>query len=238
MSKAHYIYTKLPLKELEKQVEDHQQDFDDLLNDTFSEEELKLFEKKIDEIGAIFPQPIFSELTFDDFYFRPDSEIAQRSYFESCKSSLCLENLADFHTNPFQVTYLIELIRVFDEILVDQGGVHELEFKKNYLDSLKRYKNIFALLKDTESPKLIPQRPVNDPIELLVREIYAEFERLKTHSLSYSKDDLNPKTLIILEMMEKDILGAHELFKRSGLSPKDFDDYLEKVKFFLRKIKA
>lgn len=75
MSKAIYLYSPLSLTELQTIVEAHQVEFDAFLEDTFSEEELAACEKSLDALGAIYVQPILSELTFDDFY--PDSDLVE-----------------------------------------------------------------------------------------------------------------------------------------------------------------
>ncbi len=236
MSKAHYFYFRAALSEIEKIVKDHQADFDHLLNDTFTESELVLHESKLDEIGAIFVQPIFSEMTFDDFYVSEQQEAAQKDFFESCRSSICLENLPDFRTNPFQVTYLIELLRNFDEVLVDQGGTQNLVFKKEYLAELKGLKNIFSLV-----PSFVPPvearttKPV-DPIDFLIMDIYKELDRLSPEVIGQHLGGQSEKLLKAYDALKDERLDASMLLRKSGLNAKDFDDNLERLKFFLRRI--
>ena len=54
MSRAHYIYSRLGIKEMESIIKDFQEKFDETLKDTFSDEELETFEKKLDDMAAIF----------------------------------------------------------------------------------------------------------------------------------------------------------------------------------------
>ena len=241
MSKAHYFYLLMPLPELQRIVEAHQLDFEELINDTFSESELVNFEKLLDSISAIFVQPIISELTFDDFFAKENEAIKQKSYFDECKSSVCIENISDFHNNPFQVTYLFELLRNFDDALIDTGGVNTLVFKKEYLEDLKKFKNIFSLIpkEQNQSIEVKTSKPV-DPIDFLILDVYKELDRL----IRIEKNDLVEE--LLKEQSEKlkktffaikdEKLDASSLFKKSGLNAKDFDDNLERLKFFLKKI--
>jgi hypothetical protein len=241
MSRTHYYYFRLKVSELEKIVKAHQVEFDLMINDTFSDDELLLHEKQLDTIAALFPQPIFSELTFDDFYASPALEDRQRSFFESCQSSLCLEYLPYFQENPFQVTYLLMLLERFDEVLIDQGGVSELEFKESYMGELRKHRSIDSIL-PVVVERVAPEkssRPVY-PIDFLVLDVYKELERVTNHNLLSSliaqMEDQSEKLKKIFVVINGEKLGASEILKNSGLIPKDFEDNLERLKFFLRKI--
>lgn len=236
MSKALNLYFRLSVKELERVIEDYQTEFDTVLEDTFSDEELLKYESMIDAIAALYVQPLSDELSFDDFYADPNQEEKQRHFFESCRSSLVLENLPFFESNPFQVTYLTDLLWSFEEVLIDAGGVNNLMFRKDFLEELKRYKTMESLLTD------IPERVVETksflpvtPIDFLIVDVYKELERLKAYT--YSVDELSEKPRRIHEVMKAERLDNASLFKKTGLIPKDFDDGLERLKFFLRKIK-
>lgn len=238
MSNAHYFYFRLSVFDLDLKVKAHQLDFDQLLQDTFSEEELIRFEPLLDEIGAPFVQPIFSEMTFNDFYSSEKEAENQRQFFEASKSSICLENIPSFESNPFQVTYLIELLRDFEEVLIDTGGVNELMFKKDYVSELKKFKNIFSLLKQEEK-KVVPHKtsaPV-DPIDFLIQDVYREMDQLDLKQIDKEIEGQPEKTQKVYRAMRGERLEAGEIFKRSTLIPKDFDDNLERLKFFLRKLR-
>jgi hypothetical protein len=236
MSNAHYFYFRLSVQDLDKKVKAFQLDFDHLVNDTFSETELTSLETQLDDIGAVFVQPIFSEMTFDDFYSKESEEQKQRDFFSAARSSICLENIPAFETNPFQVTYLIELLRDFDEVLIDTGGVNELMFKKDYVENLKKYKNIFSLIADEPKKPLEIKttRPV-DPIDFLIQDVYLQLKRLDAIEVSIWVQELPEKTQKVYQAMKDEILDASTLLKKSGLNAKDFDDNLERLKFFLKK---
>lgn len=237
MTNAHYIYLLSAVTDVEKVVKDHQADFDELINDTFSEAELLQHEALVDSIGAIFVQPLFTEMTFEDFY--PDLLRAesQRAFFDNCRSSICVENMPDFFLNPFQVTYLIELLRNFDEVLIDRGSVEELEFKQSYLEKLKKYKNIFSLLTEVPSKPLETKttKPV-DPIDFLLGDVYREIEKLQPSQIEVALIEKPEKLLKTYQALKDEKLDASALLKKSGLNAKDFDDNLEKLKFLLRKL--
>ncbi|HXH76831.1 MAG TPA: hypothetical protein VNJ08_17815 [Bacteriovoracaceae bacterium] len=241
MANAHYFYLPLTVKELEDRVQSHQENFEEFLKDTFSDKELTTFEGQVDSIAAIFVQPIISELSFQDFYSNASDEQQQKQFFETCRSSICLENLPDFHSNPFQVSYLIQLLENFHEVLIDQGGVEELVFKAAYIDLLKNYKSVDSMISSPleRPPEVKTTKPVY-PIDFLILDVYKEIDRLKTSKQIYNAIEqatsLPEKTQKILTIASKDLLDSITLLKRTGLNPKDFDDNLERLKFFLKKI--
>jgi hypothetical protein len=228
-----YLYTTLPVPQLDTIVESHKERFDNILNDTFSDVEFEKYEKIIDGIAAIYVQPILSELSFDDFYASADEEDLQRSFFKRCKSSIGLENLPFLESNPVQVSYLLELLELFDEVLIDRGGIQELSFKDNFLKEISRYKTIDSLVVSFEKPlEVKTTRPV-DPIDFLILDVYTELDRLKGASLD--SGDLSPKVQTIFHVMRASKLDSTQLLRAIGLNPKDFDDGLERLKFWLRK---
>ena len=70
------------------------------------------------------------------------------------------------------------------------------------------------------------------PIDFLIRDVYKEIERIRDIDLEIMPE----KCQMILKPMLKEKLQAEELFSKSGLNPKSFDDHLEKLKFTLKKI--
>lgn len=234
MASSFTFYTLIPVPTLEKIVESFQEQFDQLLEDCFSDEELKIYEKEIDAMGAIYVQPIFSELSFDDFYFAESEEQKQRFFFESAKSSILLDNLPYLESNPFQVSYLFELLKKFDEVLVDRGGVMELMFKESFLETLKPLKNMEQILPAVAQAKPAVKSSVPvDPIDFLILDVYKEIERTKAVVLP--AEELSPKVQRILKVMDTEKLYGEDLLKATGLHAKDFDDGLERLKFWLRK---
>lgn len=241
MFEAHYFYLLYPLNELERLVESHRLDFEELIKDTFSDAELEKYEGMLDSIAAITPQPLISELTFEDFYVTQGQELRQRSFFDECKSSICIENLPDLHSNPFQVTYLIELLRNFEEVLIDKGGIYEIQFKKEYLEEIKRHKNIFSLLpEEIKKPLAVTTSVPVDPMDFIILDVYKEIDRLKSigrlEEVTQGASSLPEKTRKTYMAMLDAKLDSSLLLKKSGLNAKDFDDNLERLKFYLKKI--
>ena len=239
MSRSHYFYFKLSVKDLEPLVSAYQVEFDALLEDCFSDEELIQYEKMIDAIAAVYVQPILSEMSFDDFYADEKNEEVQRSFFESARSSICLENLPYFESNPFQVTYLQSLLSRFPEVLIDSGGVHELVFRDQYLLELSKHKDIDSLISEYVAPKqeVKTSRPV-DPIDFFIFDVYKELDRLKAEgkTADIRLDDQSEKLKKIFFVMSAEKLDSSALLRKTGLGAKEFDDTLERLKFFLKKI--
>jgi hypothetical protein len=239
MSRSHYFYFSLTVPELEQVVEAYQAEFDALLEECFSENDLLAFEKMIDAIAAVYVQPILSELSFDDFYADPNCEEEQRSFFLSARSSICLEQLPYFESNPFQVTYLTDLLTYFSECLVDRGGVQELVFKKQYVEELSKFKDINLLIPKSKEvrPEVKTNKPI-DPIDFLIFDVYKEIDRLKTSGKfdTLNVDEQSEKFKKIFLVMGSEKADASSLLRKTGLNAKDFDDTLERLKFWLRKL--
>lgn len=234
MANNHYFYTKYSLSDLDLIVSDHQKVFNHSLEDLFSDDELLRYENLIDSIAAIYVQPILSDLSFDDFYADSVFESEQKSYFLECRSSICLENIPYLETNPFQVSYLLELLGLLPGILVDRGGVNELLFEKDYGRMLTRFKKMEDLVSQvTPRPIEVKTSKPVDPIDFYIRDVYFELERLRDQKISI--DELSPKIQKIFHVMEMGHFDASELLKRVGLNPKELDDGLERLKFWLKK---
>jgi hypothetical protein len=238
MSNTHCYYLPIQLRNLEEIIAAHQLQFEELIKDNFDDDEIAGFESLLDSIAAIYAQPILSELSFSDFYAAAGQEEAQLKFFLNCQSSIALENMPYLEGHPFQVTYLKELLGRFDEVLIDQGGVHELCFKQPYLNQLTRYKSLDHFL----SPKFLQKNVVNsflpvDPIDFLVLDVYQEIKKLKSEKrLPNWQDFPEEKAKKLFYVMSQEHLDSATLYTKSGLTPKDFDDFLEKLKFWLRKI--
>jgi hypothetical protein len=237
MALNHYFYLPIQVKTLEEIIKAHQLHFEEIIKDNFDDDEIAGFETQLDGIAAIYAQPLLSELTFEDFYSSPVEEEDQRSFFSSCVSSIAFENMPYLEANPFQVSYLKELLTRFDEVLIDQGGVTELCFKASYMKQLGKFKSIDQFL----SPKFPQTQAIKsflpvDPIDFLVLDVYQEIKRLKSQStLPGWQDFPEEKARKLYYVMTQEHLDPASLYSKSGLSPKDFDDFLEKLKFWLKK---
>ncbi len=235
MSRSHYFYFKLTVKDLESVVAAYQIEFDTLLEDCFSDDELGTYEKLIDAIAAVYVQPILSEMSFDDFYSNEKNEESQRSFFVSARSSICLENLPYFESNPFQVTYLKALLEKFPEVLIDRGGVNELVFKDEYLKEIAKFKDIDSLIPEVKTPKpeVKTSKPI-DPIDFFIADVYHEIERLRGREINL--EGQSEKFKKIFQVMSAEKLDSSALLGKTGLNAKEFDDTLERLKFWLKKI--
>ncbi|MFP5384798.1 MAG: hypothetical protein ACLGHN_01880 [Bacteriovoracia bacterium] len=235
MTDSHLFFLKSETSILEKVFESFQDEFDQLLEDNFTDEELEVFEKKLDSLGAVYVQSLSSELSLDDFYASQEEEEAQREFFGECKSMITIENLPYLETNPFQVTYLQELLKKFDEVLIDKGGINELSFKEEYLSYLEGFKNIDPLISAARPvPVVIKTSKPVDPIEFLILHVGNELKRLEGVSLPLQ--ELPEKIRKIYDVMiSEEERDASYLLLKTGLNAKDFDDGLERLKFWLKK---
>jgi len=233
VAKTLTFFLQTELKSLELIISSFQEEFDISLKDLFSESEMEIYGPKVDAIAAVYVQPILSELSFDDFYFYEDLESRQRSFFHSCRSSLSIENLPFLETNPFQVTYLIELLAKFNEVLIDRGGFHELLFKESYVKELQSFKKMDSLV-IAEKDKRPYQQVVLSPIDFLLKDVYQEIERLRLRSSLPQGEILSEKARRIYLIVMKEKLDSTDLYKKSGLNAKDFGDCLERLKFWLK----
>lgn len=238
MSKQMSFYFPLRVSELDALVSAFQKEFDELIKDSFSDDELEHVEKKLDALAAVYVTPVMSEISFDDF----EADESLRVFFTTCKSVLLLENVPYLESNPFQVSWLQMFLKRFSDFLVDQGGLSELVTREKFLDTLSSFKNMDGLI-PVEKPVVPPPRhgttaPVL-PIDFLILDVYRELERLRSESkipLALEKVAEMDKPRRLFTIMKEGKLDADSLLRLSGLHPKDFDDNLEKLKFFLKKV--
>ena len=126
-------------------------------------------------------------------------------------------------------------------MLIDRGGVKEVSFKQGYLDDLKRFKSIDSMISSPlEKPlEIKTSKPVH-PIDFLILDVYREMERLKVSkeidTAIEQLEEVSEKAQKIFHVMMKEKLDSSALLRMTGLNPKDFDDNLERLKFWLRKI--
>lgn len=235
MSASLTLFLPVEISQLEAIVLAFREEYEILLKDLFTDEELEILENRIDEIAAIYVQPIPREISFDDFYAMDSLEMAQREFFGRCRSSISLENLPFLENNAFQVTYLRELLKKFDDVLIDRGGINELLFKNDFLQSIDKLKGMDEL---AGVPVVAKRSPVKnlipvDPIDFLVVDVYRELDRLKGREPDGA--DLSSKVRKIYAVVLKEKTDSTDLFRKSSLNAKDFDDCLEHLKFWLRK---
>lgn len=238
MSKTLAFYFPLSVSELDTLVEEFRKEFDHLIEDSFSDEEISLIEKKLDALAAVYVNPILSELTFDDF----EANETHRSFFESCRSCLLLENLPYLETNPFQVSWLQLFLGRFPRFLADKGNLTSLDPKETFLEELSRFKNMDGLIKQEKPVPPPPQHGIKAPvlpIDFLILDVFKELDRLKAEGKMFQALEIvagydRPRRLFTI--MKEGKLDSNSLLQLSGFNPKDFDDNLEKLKFILKKI--
>lgn len=238
MSKTLTFYFPLKVPELDALVVAFQKEFDELINDTFSDDELEHVEKKLDALAAVYVNPIMSEITFDDF----EADETLRGFFTQCKSSLLLENLPYLESNPFQVSWLQLFLKRFSDFLVDRGNLDRLETKEVFLSTLGRLKNMDGLIAPAKPKAPPPQHGIKAPvlpIDFLILDVYRELDRLKDQGkMGEALEAVSgfERARRLFAIMKEGKLDAHSLLRLSGLNPKDFDDNLEKLKFTIKKV--
>ncbi|MBY0517154.1 MAG: hypothetical protein K2P81_09610 [Bacteriovoracaceae bacterium] len=237
MARTHYFYTQLPDYELENLLSLYQKEFDELLEDNFSEAELKGYEKKLEAMAAVEISEKLADLSFDDFFFEAQDEKVMKPFFESAQSVICLENLPFFETNCFQVSFLRGLLDKLEQVLIDQDGVEPICFKEGYLEYLSPFLGLESLMRKEEIPKV--SGPV-DTVDFLALDVYKEIYRLKAKGLieqiESELSSRSEKQFKIFSIMKKYELEPFEIQKKSGLIPKDFGDGLESLKFYLKRL--
>ncbi len=241
MARALYVYAPLDVRLLEEVVESHVESFGEEIKDLFSDDELEIFHRQLDEMAPFSVSAKPHELQFDDFEADPDNK-EKRDLFGRVHSLVVLENLPFLETNVFQVSSIRAFLERLPEVLVDEEGLGDLLSKDEYLQKIASLKGIETVLKEV-SPRVAPVSkpsfiPV-EPIDFLIRDVYQEMERILREKLlekvlidlRSEKETLKDLFFIVREGQ----LPPDELFKRSGLSAKNFDDDLEKLKFFLKR---
>jgi hypothetical protein len=230
------LYTKFSQADLGLVLESHQEAFDVYLEDSFSDEELTFFERQLDVLGAVYAQGISEEVSFEDFYPDPSKVQEQKEFFEACRSSLVFENLPYLEGNPFQVTYLLQLLEKIPECLIDRGGVHELQFHDEYVSEISKHRTAESLVKFAPPVQMtVKTKAPISPIDFLVRDVYREINRLRLENKLRGIEAPSEKTVKLFSAFLSDEKSSDDLFRLSGLGAKDFDDNLERLKFYLRK---
>ncbi len=238
MARTLTFYFPLKVSELDALVTSFQKEFDELVKDSFTEEELEIMEKKLDALAAVYVNPVLEELTFEDF----EADEIHRNFFESCKSTLLLENLPYLETNPFQVSWLQLFLGRFSDFLADKGNLSALVTKKEFLAELSRLKNMDPLVRPAKPEPRPLQHGVKAPvlpIDFLIVDVYKELGRLhESGKMSAALEAVAgfEKARRLYAIMKEGKLDANSLLSLSGLNPKDFDDNLEKLKFILKKV--
>lgn len=235
MAAALYLHTTLNVDDLRVLVSAFQKSFDEWLGDHFDDDELDIYADAIDRIAFVDVQPKLSELSVDDYSSPEEKTEKLRALFEACRSTITIAHLPYLESNPFQVTYLLRLLNVLGEILIDKD-LEELLTKEELETELRRYRSTEALGPSVFVPKVQPSVRSFDPVTQMVTEIYNELKRLEVEG-ALPDTELVPseKARKLYQVMRNDPLDPDSLLRITGLAPKDFGDHLEKLKFWLRK---
>jgi hypothetical protein len=220
-----YLYSKTDPLELQVQVDQFRKEFEINLGDLFSEIELTRFERLLDELATVDVQPVLDDISFEDFNAPPE----MRASFEEMRSVICLENMPFLENNPFQVSYLTRLIKEIGEVLIDRGGIEDLQHGIDFIAEIKILKSMESLIETEPTPVTLM---IKGPIDYLLDDIYREIDRLEGQVLLANMTERQQRIFVPLQKHRPDSLN---LLKLSGLNPKDFGDGLESLKFFLKR---
>lgn len=250
MNTTLYFYTHLDCEELQIVLDKHQAWLDDELHrlydlvddDQQGASDLKKIDLWADELGAPEVHPIHDELSFDDLTFDGSSiELtAQKQFFAGCRSSLVWQHLADFHTNPLQVSAVKNFCENLPEILIDGdiddclyfGEEFRAKLASQFIDSqvaiLKNHK------KD-QRPKIIAVCDDN-PIQLRLKKIRQKLKELSSLEKQKVRDDFVSKWPDLDRLFRgiEENKEQNELRIFSGLAPKSFTDGIERIFLFLK----
>ena len=216
--------------------------FEEWLLDSFTEDEMDFYQDMIDSISSVLIDLKINEIKFEDFDAITGDTSLKEILFHKSITTISLSDLPYLENNPFQVSYLVMLLNQLNVVLIDPGGLEDLLLKEEYLVKLSEFKKADDLLFSPSYQSSVIQKTsqkVYDPIERLVTEIYNELKRLEVGGiLPISGDNLPEKTRKILMVMQQDYYDSNHLLRLTDLHPKDFDDHLEKLKFYLKKVNS
>jgi len=236
MLRTLYIYSWLSERELNKVVLEFQENFEFWLGDHFTEPELTKYENLLDDLAFLDVQPKIIDLRPEDLNLDQDEYLKQQAFFEGCQSTVSFENIPYLPINPFQVTYLKMFLERLGEVLIDCGDESILQFKNNFLQKLKGYKDAEDLIEKIYIQTPVVAKGPSHPIDFIILDIYKELSRLKTKSITINLEEYSDKIKKIYEVMKEEGLDSNSLLVKSGLNAKDFGDLIERFKFILKKI--
>ena len=194
----------------------------------------------IDSIALVLIDLKVEEINFEDYDSISGDSNLKKDLFKKVKTTISFNEMPFLESNPFQVSYLLLLLERLEGILIDPGTLSDLQLKEEFFIKLSHLKKAQDFLADF-SPSVPISKKASprtfDPIEYLITEIYNELKRLEVSGkLPLLGEDLPDKTKKLLSVMQTDYFTSEDLLKITSLHPKDFDDHLEKLKFYLRKV--
>ncbi|MFZ4713392.1 MAG: hypothetical protein ACOYL6_06760 [Bacteriovoracaceae bacterium] len=246
MGFTYYFYSPHSVDELKLVLEKTDDAFEHLLEELEEHPYLKIQEKLLSSLANVIPSPILTELSFDDFAVEEGRILEMQKAFDSARSCLCLEDVPYLQANPFQVTWLKILVQFLGPSMVDTGSVVPVKNISDFALELKRVKDLLQMTENGVkeiSPILVkkPFLPV-EPLDFTLRDIYKEMERLKSQDrLTFieasieSNEKMKKLFLVIKNNFQNDYPPTHVILQKSGLHPKDFGDFMERLKFLLKR---
>jgi hypothetical protein len=246
MAFTYYFYSSHSVDGLKVILDKTELAFDELLQSYEEQSYIKENEKLISLLANVIPGPILAELSFDDFSVEEGRLKEMEAYFQNAKSCLVLENVPYLQTNPFQVSWILFLLNFLGPCMIDTGSITPL---KNNLDlmailkkskSLEQVLNLSPLVPVSKSPagNFIPV----EPLDFIVRDVFKEFERLQNENQLgviersiESNEKMKKLFLVIKNNFSHGPLPAINLCQKSNLNPKDFGDFLERLKFLMKR---
>lgn len=251
MNTTLYFYSHLDCKELQLIVEKYQAWLDDELHRLFDLVEddqegaaqLKMLDQWSEELGAAEVHPIHDELSFDDLNFEADSLdlTAQQQFFSGCRSSVVWQHLADFHTNPLQVSAVKYFCELHPEVLIDGDLDDRLYFGHEYRAKLAtQFKDSAQLITPTATRNRKPSLKVvmdDNPIELRLKKITQKLAEMS------GTEKLEAKQNFLYQWPELEKLYSgietqktqDDLRVYSELGAKAYTDGIERIFLFLKK---
>jgi hypothetical protein len=246
MAFTYYFYSSHSVDGLKVVLEKTETAFDELLQSYEDQPYIKENEKLISLIANVIPGPILAELSFDDFSVEEGRTDEMQTYFSKAKSCLVLENVPYLQTNPFQVSWLTLLLNFIGPCMIDTGSITPVKNCDDLKIILKKSKSLEQVLDIAIKPNVVKSAPQNfipvEPLDFIVRDVFREFQRLQNENRlevierSIESNEKMKKLFWALKNNFSDgPTSAENLCRKSNLNPKDFGDFLERLKFLMKR---
>jgi hypothetical protein len=246
MAFTYYFYSNHSVDGLKTVLEKTESAFEELLISFEDQPYVKENEKLISLLANVIPGPILADLTFEDFAVEEGRIKEMQNIFSNSKSCLVLENVPYLQTNPFQVSWLNILLDHIGSCMIDTGSITPVKNKEDFVEFLKKSRSLDQVLNIIYQPQIIKSTKSNfipvEPLDFIVRDVFKEFERLQNEKLLdkieksiESNEKMKKLFLVIKNNFSDGPVSAQLLCHKSHLNPKDFGDFLESLKFLMKR---